>query len=245
VTRPRARKALHDVGPTSPPPLSPMPSSRSCSSCPGRSCLSPPGTPCTTIVGGPSGATSQPSLRSHGPTSTSSSYWSRDRSTSAGNRSLLRRAARPRDGPRLLVEDALVRRVLLHDHEPAAHRRQDVHAVELPQLRLARRRLRRRTRRRGRAPGRFRGGGVRRQPRGRGARPWLEPEPGLALRSLAHAIRPERLRGAAAHHGEWRLKRCERFRAGRSHQREHGVLGREAHLALVDARSRRGGRPAP
>ena len=33
---------------------------------------------------------------------------------------------------RLLVEDALVRRVLVQDHEPAADRREDVGAVELP-----------------------------------------------------------------------------------------------------------------
>ena len=47
------------------------------------------------------------------------------------------RAAQPLE--RFLEQDALVRRVLVHDHEPVANRRQDVRAVELPDLALARR----------------------------------------------------------------------------------------------------------
>ena len=39
-------------------------------------------------------------------------------------------------GARAFVEDALVGRVLVDDHQAAAHRGQDVGAVELPQLGL-------------------------------------------------------------------------------------------------------------
>src|SRR6185503_21321687 len=56
-----------------------------------------------------------------------------------------RRALEP--PPRLLVEDALVRRVLVDHDEPAAHRGEDVLMMELPQLRLFGRRRTRRERR--------------------------------------------------------------------------------------------------
>ena len=75
----------------------------------------PEGTPCTTTVGGDSVERSQPSCLERGPTSSSSSNWSRDRSTSSGNSSWLAPARAAEARHRLLVQDALVRGVLVDD----------------------------------------------------------------------------------------------------------------------------------
>ena len=142
---------------------------------------------------------------------------------------------------RHLVEDALVRRVLIDDHEPAAHRRQDVGAVELPQLRLALGRGARMGRRD--RSGERRGGAV---AGGRGADD-AEPELRRVGRTLPHAVRPARLLLlTAAHHGEGRLEVRERLGADTGDEREHRAVVRETNLALgrvdVDVEIARGNR---
>ena len=113
-----------------------------------------------------------------------------------------------------------MRGVLIQDHEPATHRRQDVGAVELPELGLT-------VAWRG-GLGRWRHGRF-----GRRARRWrLEPEIGLSARLFGHALAPARFRGAALHHGEGWVETREGPGARPRDKGEHEMLVREAHLAL-------------